>query len=193
MSEVVATAGLSTGGVYRYFQGKDDLLAAVIGDLHERLFAASRSHGLRFKSKPFEALLAANRGYLQLYAENAAVLAALREAAAVKERFAAIWSAMRKRHVDRFRAAMERDFGVRDVNGIPVERLAEALACMTEQAAHVWFYESDASMRPSVEDAARVVTHIWYRALFGSDGRGRVVGAGDHGRLGPARNRWEEP
>ncbi|MDR7519982.1 MAG: TetR/AcrR family transcriptional regulator [Armatimonadota bacterium] len=178
MSDVVIAARLSTGGVYRYFGGKEDLFAAVIEDLHEKLFAASRSHRYRFKSRPFEALLAANLGYIKLYSDNAAVLAAFQEAAAVNRRFAALWSAMRLRHVERFRVVMERDFGLREVNGLPVRRLAEALACMTEQAAHVWFFESDPAVRPTVEEAARAVTHVWYCTFFHQNPSGARPGGG---------------
>ncbi|KAA0238070.1 MAG: TetR/AcrR family transcriptional regulator [Chloroflexi bacterium CFX7] len=36
MSEIAAEAGLSTGAIYRYFQGKDDLVAATFAEGQER-------------------------------------------------------------------------------------------------------------------------------------------------------------
>ncbi len=36
MSEIAAEAGLSTGAIYRYFQGKDDLIAAAFAEGRER-------------------------------------------------------------------------------------------------------------------------------------------------------------
>src|SRR5688572_2877337 len=74
MSDVVAGSGLSTGAVYRYFKNKEDLFAAVIGDLHEELFRVSRSERHDFAREPFEALLDANRNYLIKYYQNRDIL-----------------------------------------------------------------------------------------------------------------------
>ena len=43
MSDVATEAGLSLGGLYRYFENKEDLFSSVIRDIHEELFRRSRS------------------------------------------------------------------------------------------------------------------------------------------------------
>ena len=65
------------GALYRYFKNKDDLFINLIGDIHEKMYLASRAQGYDFATVPFQALLAANRGYLAHYRENRDVIRAL--------------------------------------------------------------------------------------------------------------------
>ena len=99
MSDVAEQAGLSLGGLYRYFENKEDLFGSVIRDLHEELFRRSRS-STPIAEDPEVALFEANLGYLQHYRDNSGVLRAFIEATTVEERFTTIWWTMRERHVD---------------------------------------------------------------------------------------------
>ena len=168
MSDVAAEAGISLGGLYRYFANKEDLFAGVIADLHERLFAASTTTSHLFRTDPQQALLESNRGYLALYAENREVMRAFMQAAHVDDRFRDIWNQMRQRHVDRFADAAKSVHGISEVDGVNVRVMTEAVACMVEQAAYVWFAQSNLSDRDmDVDTAARAATLIWYEAFFG--------------------------
>ena len=168
MSDVASEAGISLGGLYRYFANKEDLFAGVIADLHERLFAASTTTSHLFRTDPQQALLESNRGYLALYAENREVMRAFMQAAHVDDRFRDIWNQMRQRHVDRFADAAKSVHGISEVDGVNVRVMTEAVACMVEQAAYVWFAQSNLSDRDmDVDTAARAATRIWYEAFFG--------------------------
>lgn len=168
MSDVASEAGISLGGLYRYFANKEDLFAGVIADLHERLFAASTTTSHLFRTDPQQALLESNRGYLALYAENREVMRAFMQAAHVDDRFRDIWNQMRQRHVDRFAAAAASVHGIAEVDGVNVRVMTEAVACMVEQAAYVWFAQSDLSeIDMDVDTAARAATRIWHEAFFG--------------------------
>ena len=165
MSDIAAETGLSTGGLYRYFPGKEEVFAAVIADLHERLFEASAGHGHALATDPEAALLAANLGYLRVYHENRDVMRSFIQASEVDDRFREIWWRMRDRHVDRFLGALAQA-------GIQVDANArlrtEALACMTEQCAYVWFaHDARRHSHPTVAEAAQVVSDAWVRAFFG--------------------------
>ncbi len=63
MSDVAVQAGLSFGGLYRYFANKEDLFGNVIRDLHEELFRRSRS-STPIAENPEAPLYEANLGYL---------------------------------------------------------------------------------------------------------------------------------
>lgn len=168
MSDVAAEAGLSMGALYRYFDNKDDLFLAVIHDVHQDLFDASRAGpGASFRADPYAALIRANRGYMGHYYENRAVLRAFLESTMVDRRYRDMWWYMRERHIDRFVAAVESVHGIYECDGRPVRTVVEALASMTEQSAYVWFGQEDLNAaRMSVEDAAEVITRIWYKAIF---------------------------
>jgi AcrR family transcriptional regulator len=168
MSDIAREASLSTGALYRYFPGKEEVFAALISDLHEQLFRSSGGTNHDLADNPYETLLEANRGYLAVYYENRDVMRSFIEAAAVDTRFREIWWRMRQRHIDRFLAAVACAGRARPSPDGKPELLVEAMACMVEQSAYVWFaHEELREVPPTVDDAARTVTGVWYRTFFG--------------------------
>lgn len=167
MSDVALESGVSMGALYRYFKNKDDLFINLIGSIHEDMFQASRSIEQDFSTKPFEALLAANRGYLAHYYENRDVLRALIEAGTVDNRFRDVWWQMRNRHVDRFVHALKKSHEIESVNGVPARLVVESMASLVEQSAYTWFAQEELNAKPiTVEVAAQVLARIWYRTFF---------------------------
>ena len=167
MSDVAEESGVSMGALYRYFQNKDDLFVNLIGDIHEQMFSASRALEHDFAADPYQALLAANRGYLKHYHENRDVMRALIEAGTVDERFRDVWWQMRRRHIDRFVYALKTSHGIETVSGVSVRTVVESMASLVEQSAYTWFAQEELNDKPiSVETAAQVVTRVWYRTFF---------------------------
>lgn len=167
MSDVAEEAGISMGGLYRYFANKEDLFAQVIADLHEQLYEASTARENDFATDPFGALVEANHGYLALYRENRDVMRAFIQAAHVEERFRDFWWHMRNRHIARFTSALKRIHGITEVNNVDAALAAESLACMVEQAAYVWYAQQSLhGSEVDLDDAARTVAHSWYRTFF---------------------------
>jgi len=167
MSDVAAEAGLSLGGLYRYFENKEDLFASVIEDLHEELFNKSRS-STPIARDPEAALFEANLGYLQHYHDNSGVLRAFIEATTVEERFTTIWWTMRERHVDRFLHAIEDDDRV-ELDGLDAATVARSMASLVEQTAYTTFAHASLNRAlPDVETVARIVTRAWYRSFYGN-------------------------
>lgn len=171
MGDVAEEAGLSMGGLYRYFGNKEAVFEELIGDIHRQLYEASRSTRHRFADSPYDALLEANTGYLQTYYDNRYVMRAFIEAAAADQHFRQIWWDMRSRHARRFAIAYTEQTGVTTINGVSVDVAADAMACLVEQTAFVWFGHDELHDTPvGVDDAARIVTHSWYRTFFDSNG-----------------------
>lgn len=168
MSDLADRAGLSMGALYRYFDNKDDVFLAIIHDIHNQLYAASRANGAQtFRSAPFETIVDSNRGYLTHYREHRKVMRAFIEATMVDQRYTDMWWYMRERHIGRVAAALQRDHGIDSINGMPSRTVLEALASMTEQSAYVWFAHPGVGAELlSVDDAARIVSDIWYLTLF---------------------------
>jgi len=169
MSDVAEAAGVSMGALYRYFRSKDDMFLALIGDIHNDLFTASRSEAVKFSADPYAALLAANEGYFKHYHANRDVMRAFIEATTVNTVYRDMWWWMRERHIERFVAMLTRDFGITEVNGVSSRVITEALASMTEQSAYVWYAQEKLSANQvPVSMAAQVVTRAWHDAFFGA-------------------------
>jgi AcrR family transcriptional regulator len=167
MTDVAETAGLSLGGLYRYFENKTTLFAALVEDVHEELFDASRAVHSDFATHPRAALHEANLGYLTRYHEQRDVMRAFIEAANIDAEFREIWWAMRRRHRQRFAHALRESFGVSEIDGISAELVSDAMACMVEQCAYVWYAHGALQEEPvPVDMAARLVTRAWYRTFF---------------------------
>jgi AcrR family transcriptional regulator len=167
MLDVAAEAELSLGGIYRYFENKEDLFAALVADIHEELFTASRALRADFSSDPFAALLEANFGYLAHYRANRDVMRTLVEASVVDRRFREIWWSMRSRHAERFVRALREEHGITEVGGIDTSVLATAAACMVEQAAYVWYAHGEMSgEQVPLQTAALTVSRAWHRLFF---------------------------
>ena len=170
MMDVAAEAGLSLGGLYRYFENKEDLFASVIEDLHEELFKHSRS-STPITRDPEAALFEANVGYLQHYRDNSGVLRAFIEATTVEERFTTIWWTMRERHVARFVHAIQTDDRV-ELEGLDAATVARAMASLVEQTAYTTFAHASLNTVPvDVETVARIVTRAWYRSFYGGSAK----------------------
>jgi AcrR family transcriptional regulator len=170
MSRIAEEAGVSLGGLYRYFTNKEDVFAALIGDIHEQLYRASGSTEHDFGTEPYAALLDANRGYLEHYFTNRDVMRALIEAANVDAKFRDFWWSMRSRHIDRFVAVLRAKHGIDRVGGRSARLAAEAAACMVEQSAYVWYAQQELhGDEVPIEDAAAIVTRAWYALFFDSD------------------------
>lgn len=168
MSDLAERAGLSMGALYRYFDNKDDVFLAIIHDIHNELYAASRPAAAQaFRTAPYETILESNLGYLTHYANHRKVMRAFIEATMVDQRYTDMWWYMRERHIQRVEAALHRDHGITEVSGIEVRPTLEALASMTEQSAYVWYAHPDATAEVMpVDKAAKVVSDIWHVTLF---------------------------
>ena len=109
----------------------------------------------------------ANRGYIEHYFGHREVMRVFIEAASIEEQFREILRSMRDRHVKRFTTAYQHLYGDGDVNGIAIDVVAEALACLTEQCCYVWFAQERDNSRPvSIDEAVTVTTQAWYAMLF---------------------------
>lgn len=168
MSDLADRAKLSMGALYRYFDNKDDVFLAIIHDIHNELYAASRTNEREtFKVSPYDAILESNKGYLTHYRSHRKVMRSFIEATMVDQRYHDMWWFMRESHISRVAAALERDHHITEINGLQARVTLEALASMTEQSAFVWFAQPEATKDLiSVNDAARIVSKIWYQAIF---------------------------
>ncbi|MQA06381.1 MAG: TetR family transcriptional regulator [Streptosporangiales bacterium] len=166
MSDVAEEAQLSLGGLYRYFTNKENLFAELIADIHDELYQASRAPDYDLAAEPRAALYEANRGYLQHYYDNRDVMRAFIESATVETRFRDIWWQMRNRHIDRFVHALAKAQPDRDATDPDTRLAAEAMACLVEHSAYVWFAHEAMHDPVDIQAATATLTDTWYRTFF---------------------------
>lgn len=167
MSDVATEAGMSLGALYRYFTNKEDLFATLVGDIHNDLYSQSVARNVSFAQDPYGALYASNLGYLTHYYENRDVLKVLMEVMTVDQQFLQIWWNMRQRHLRRFLGAMQRHHGSDGRSDAANLRKCEAVVSMVEMSAYAWFAQEALNEEmPTLEEATKTVTDIWYGAFF---------------------------
>ena len=180
MSDVAEQADMSLGGLYRYFANKEDLLAALVGDIHEDLYSHSVAGGIDFADDPYGALYASNLGYLTHYYENRDVLKILMEVMTVNRQFLEIWWGMRQRHIKRFLNALQRHHGSDGTSDPAVLHKCQAVVSMVEMSAYAWYAQEELNPEtPSLETAARALTDIWHGTFFGEALRGLGEGSSE--------------
>jgi AcrR family transcriptional regulator len=171
MLDIAEEAGLSAGGLYRYFENKSDVFAALIKGIHEEFYELSGRPEHTLEEDPLTALNEANRGYIEHYYKNRDVMRSFIEAAAVDEDFLAILQDMRARHIERSTKAMSRVPGIEAHAGLSPRVLIEAVTFMVEQCCYVWFAQRSGDGSPprqevSVDEAIANLSYVWYATLF---------------------------
>lgn len=169
ITEIAQEAGLSVGGLYRYFDSKQALFVAVIAELDDELFRAITGATTSFADDPRAVMLEANTAFVRRYVEDADLMAAFVESTAVDDECRAIWWQSRQRIVGHLAGVLRSERGIDEVDGVAVEVAVEAMVCMLQQSAYVWFARRDRAPREvSVPLAAEIWTDTWYRAFFGA-------------------------
>lgn len=167
VGEIAAGSDVALGSFYHYFPNKDRLFLLLLEDLVERLYASTA--GSWRKDDTPGSLVESTRRYLRTYYENRLLISALLEMSAAVPECAEVWWDLRSRVHDRMEQYL------RGLPGLPrgSSRLyASALASMVEQFAFHWYVEGARLRReiPSADEAAEVLSTIWYRAIY--EGRG---------------------
>ena len=163
VTEITKRSGVALGTFYRYFENKDvlflELLEALVEDLYESV------SGSWSKQDVMASLRTSSRRYLAAYYANRKLIAAMIQMAGAVPACAALWWSLRKRTYDR----MERYIAAAPTDD-PLDPglTVVALGSMVEQFANYWYVEAERNGKPvpDVEQAADVVSRLWYRAIY---------------------------
>lgn len=164
MSSIASAAGYSQGAIYRYFPSKDAVFSDLMAHTHEELLVSTRTGGL---TDPWDALDAANRGFLTYWSERAGILRAFEQAQAVDSVYgrgaSRTRSAMRKRFVYSF----EKRFGaLSEADREELDALVLMLIVMTERMAVLAFASNDTQEASiSLERLCDLTSKCWRQIL----------------------------
>lgn len=163
VSEITERSDVALGTFYRYYENKDvlclQLLETLVSELYESV------SGSWAKEDTLENLRAASLRYLTAYYNNRKLIAAMLQMAGAVPACAALWWSLRKRTYDRMKRYLELSKSRRPLDP---DLTATALGSMVEQFAYYWYVEADRNRKPvpKLEDAADVLSRIWYRAVY---------------------------
>jgi AcrR family transcriptional regulator len=168
LADITSAAGKSPAVFYRYFDDKEDLLAALAESfLHD--IVAPLGETLNLPESPeddayFSSVVA---GYWNIFKQNIGVMIAVAQLAATQPRFAAVQNEFRRFGMDivaaSVRHAQEQGYGAELVP----EHTAAAIALLFENFTTVFVGTSGLGLDITDEDAIATLARIWKKTLYG--------------------------
>jgi AcrR family transcriptional regulator len=162
VADIAKGAKVAHGSFYTYFVSKEDVFGEVADRVVDSMYAALEV-GVPGATS-LERIHAANRRYLELYAEHAPFIALIEQVATFDERFRAMRLELRRRFVNRIERAIVGIYAREEsaLPGLDPHLLANALGGMVDNFSYVWFVLDE----PFDRDAAtHTLDTVWARAL----------------------------
>ena len=170
INDIVARAGVAHGTFYRYFDSKEQVFREVALDLQQRLLTGGgevdEERPPEFADASEEVLwriTRANRRYLTMYRQHAALMVVIEQVATFSTELRAIRKETRTAFVDRACRAIERlqsrGLAHRDVDA---RYAASALGSMVDRFAYVAFVLDEPF---DLDESARTLSLLWARSL----------------------------
>ena len=167
LADITSAASRSSAVFYRYFDDKEDLLAALAESfLHDIVEPSGLSVPLPDSPDDTEFFTAVVTGYWNMFKQNIGIMIAVAQLAATQQRFAHVQNEFRRFGIDivaaSVRRAQEQGYG-RDLNP---QHIASAIALLFENFTTVFVAPSGLEQ---ISDADAIVTlsTIWRKTLYG--------------------------
>jgi AcrR family transcriptional regulator len=167
LADITSAAGKSSAVFYRYFDDKEDLLAALAESfLHDIVEPSGLNVSLPDSPDDNEFFTAVVTGYWNMFKQNIGIMIAVAQLAATQERFAHVQNEFRRFGMDivaaSVRHAQQQGYG----EELNTEHVAAAIALLFENFTTV-FVSSSGLGRISDADAIATLSTIWKKTLYG--------------------------
>ena len=167
LADITSAASRSSAVFYRYFDDKEDLLAALAESfLHDIVEPSGLSVPLPDSPDDTEFFTAVVTGYWNMFKQNIGIMIAVAQLAATQQRFAHVQNEFRRFGIDIVAAsvgrAQEQGYG-RDLNP---QHIASAIALLFENFTTVFVAPSGLE-QISDADAIATLSTIWRKTLYG--------------------------
>ncbi len=169
LADITAAAGKSPGLFYRYFDDKEDLLAALAESfLHDVVEPSGlRVHLPESLDSDFFARVVT--AYWNMFKQNIGIMVAVDQLAATQPRFAAVQNQFRRFGMDIITTSVHRAQAQGYGSGLSAEHTALAIALLFEQFTTVCLRPDTAGLGVRLSDTEAITTlsTIWKKTLYG--------------------------
>ncbi|MFZ0834831.1 MAG: TetR/AcrR family transcriptional regulator [Mycobacterium sp.] len=167
LADITSAAGKSPAAFYRYFDDKEDLLAALAESfLNDVVKPSWLSVSLPDSPDDTEFFTAVVTGYWNMFKQNIGIMIAVAQLAATQPRFARVQNEFRRLGIEivaaSVRRAQDQGYG-RELEPV---HTAAAIALLFENFTTV-FVGSSGLGQLSDEDAIATLSTIWKKTLYG--------------------------
>jgi AcrR family transcriptional regulator len=173
LAEITSAAGKSGAVFYRYFDDKEDLLAALAESfLREVLTPSGLSLHLPDSPDDEGFFTTVVTGYWNMFKQNIGIMIAIDQLATTQQRFAAVQKEFRRFGMDIVADSVRRAQRQGYASDLNPEHIAAAIALLFENFTTVFAASSGASpaqgMEMSDEDAIATLATVWKKTLYGT-------------------------
>jgi len=169
LADITSAAGKSAAVFYRYFDDKEDLLAALAESfLHGIVTPSGMSVDLPGSPDDDAFFTAVVTGYWNMFKQNIGIMIAVAQLAATQPRFAAVQNEFRRFGMDIVAAsilrAQQQGFGAE----LNPQHTAAAIALLFENFTTVVVGPSSLDLDISDQDAIATLSTVWKKILYGA-------------------------
>lgn len=162
---ITEAANTAHGTFYLYFKNKEDIFNKVMADVGDDLFQQARAP---WAGDPYEALLIATRGYLDVFSAHRGLWRCLFEGMHQSPTIGALWVSGRRSFVERIQRNLERLLERGAIRPMDPALAAEALGAMVEWTAFCFVELGEpAGTTATTEQLAATLTDLWFHAVYG--------------------------
>jgi AcrR family transcriptional regulator len=168
LADITAAAGKSPAVFYRYYDDKEDLLAALAESfLHDVVMPSGLSVHLPSSPEDDAFFSAVVTGYWNMFKQNIGIMIAVNQLADAKPRFATVQNEFRRFGIDivaaSVRRAQEQGFGA----DLDPDHTGAAIALLFENFTAVLLRPAGLGLQIGDADAIKTLTTIWKKTLYG--------------------------
>ena len=168
LADITSAAGKSPAVLYRYYDDKEDLLAALAESfLHDVVIPSGLSVHLPESPEDNAFFSAVVTGYWNMFKQNIGIMIAVGQLADAKPRFARVQNEFRRFGMDivaaSVRRAQEQGYGA----DLDPDHTGAAIALLFENFTAVFLRPSELGLQISDADAIKTLATIWKKTLYG--------------------------
>ncbi|EFG75764.1 transcriptional regulator, TetR family [Mycobacterium parascrofulaceum ATCC BAA-614] len=169
LADITSAAGKSPAVFYRYFDDKEDLLAALAESfLHDVVTPSGLSLEPPVSPDDDAFFTSVVTGYWNMFKQNIGIMIAVAQLAATQRRFAAVQNEFRRFGMDIVAASVRRAQEQGYATELDPQHTAAAIALLFENFTTVFVGPSNLGLKISDEDAIATLATIWKKTLYGA-------------------------
>jgi AcrR family transcriptional regulator len=172
LADITSAAGKSAAVFYRYFDDKEDLLAALAESFLRDIVTPSGLHvDLPNSPDDDEFFTSVVTGYWNMFKQNIGIMIAVAQLAATQQRFAVVQNEFRRFGMDLVAASVLRAQEQGYATELNPQHTAAAIALLFENFTSVFVGPSGPEglrLEITDEDAIATLSRIWKKTLYGA-------------------------